>query len=114
MASEMGCTLRSCITVFGSIIISALIIGPFGLVPWPGRARAGSHFGGFDDRPGGAAAGLPDFGTPGSAHTILTRTGHPVAVSACFSVSVALSFLRGLLGAAGGGRAASTPSRGSL
>ena len=87
-----------------------------GRVRSPGRAGpwAGSHFGGFDDRPGGAAAGFPDFGTPGSAHTVLTHTDHPVAVSACFSVSVALSFLRGLLGAASGGRAASTPSRGSL
>ena len=55
-----------------------------GRVQSPGRAGpgAGSHYGGVVDRPGGAAAGLPDFGTPGSAHTVLIRTGHSVAVSA--------------------------------
>ena len=58
--------------------------------PGSGRARgpgSASTSGGFDDWPGGAAAGLPEFGTPGSARTVLTRSGHSVAVSAwCWCV----------------------------
>ena len=55
--------------------------GP-GPVPGPVRARGRLALQGFRRQAGGAAAGLPDFGTPGSAHTVLTRTGHSVAVSA--------------------------------
>ena len=55
--------------------------GP-GPVPGPGRALGRLALRGFRRQAGGAAAGLPDFGTPGSAHTVLTRTGHSVAVSA--------------------------------
>jgi hypothetical protein len=69
---------------------------------------------GFRRLVGGAAAGLPEFGTQGSARTVLTRSGHSVAVSAkCWCVCC-LDDL-GPLGAYRGGEcAASTPSRGSL
>ena len=82
--------------------------------PGPGRARSRLARRGFRRQAGVAAAGLPVFGMPGSARTVLTRLGHSVAASALLGVSVALLFLRGPSEPTGGGRAASTPSRGSL
>jgi hypothetical protein len=50
-------------------------------------ARSRLALRGFRLLAGGAAAGLPDFGMPGSARTVLTRSGHSVAVSAwCWCV----------------------------
>jgi hypothetical protein len=56
--------------------------------PGPGRARSRLARRGFRRQAGVAAAGLPVFGTPGSARTVLTRLGHSVAASALFGVSV--------------------------
>jgi hypothetical protein len=50
-------------------------------------ARSRLALRGFRRLAGGAAAGLPEFGTPGSARTVLTRLGHSAAVSAwCWCV----------------------------
>jgi hypothetical protein len=59
--------------------------------PGPGSGRGGARsrlsFRGFQRLVGGATAGLPEFGTPGSARTVLTRSGHSVAVSSwCWCV----------------------------
>ena len=63
--------------------------------PGPGRARAGPSRArsrlarrGFRRQAGVAVAGLPVFGMPGSARTVLTRSGHSVAASALLGVSV--------------------------
>ena len=86
--------------------------------PGSGRARGpgpASTSGGFDDWPGGAAAGLPEFGTPGSARTVLTRLGHSVAVSAwCWRVCCLDDPARASRSRPGEECSASTPSRGSL
>jgi hypothetical protein len=55
--------------------------------PGPGRARSRLARRGFRRQAGVAAAGLPVFGTPGSARTVLTRLGHSVAASALLGVS---------------------------
>lgn len=86
--------------------------------PGSGRARGpgpASTSGGFDDWPGGAAAGLPEFGTPGSARTVLTRVGHSVAVSVwCWCVCCLDDPARASRSRPGEECSASTPSRGSL
>lgn len=87
--------------------------------PGPGRVRSPGRFAlrGFRRQARGeAAAGLPDLGLPGSAHTVLTHPGHSVAESSCPALSAAaLTYSRGPVELAGrGGQAASTPSRGSL
>ena len=86
--------------------------------PGSGRARGpgpASTSGGFDDWPGGAAAGLPEFGTPGSARTILTSGGHSVAVSVwCWRVCCLDDPARASRSRPGEECSASTPSRGSL
>ena len=56
--------------------------------PGPGRARSRLARRGFRRQAGVAAAGLPVFGMPGSARTVLTRSGHSVAASALLGVSV--------------------------
>ena len=53
----------------------------------PGRARSRLARRGFRRQAGVAAAGLPVFGMPGSARTVLTRLGHSVAASALLGVS---------------------------
>jgi hypothetical protein len=85
----------------------------------PGRARPGLRPGrgpglprprsrlalrGFRRLAGGAAAGLSEFGTPGSARTILTRSGHSVAVSAwCWCVCCLDDLARASRSRPGGG-----------
>ena len=54
----------------------------------PSRARSRLARRGFRRQAGVAAAGLPVFGMPGSARTVLTRSGHSVAASALLGVSV--------------------------
>jgi hypothetical protein len=73
-----------------------------------------SHFRGFRLQAEGAAAGRPEFGPLGSAHTILTRSGHSVAVFVLFQCLCAVMTVRDLALVTGGGWAAMTPSRGSL
>ena len=60
---------------------------------WTGRARSRLARRGFRRQAGGAAAGLPVFGTPGSARTVLTRLGHSVAASALLGVSAVVPVL---------------------
>ena len=92
--------------------------GRVGPGPGSGRARGpgpASTSGGFDDWPGGAAAGLPEFGTPGSARTVLTRVGHSVAVSVwCWRVCCLDDPAWASRSRPGEECSASTPSRGSL
>ena len=75
--------------------------GPRALAPGPGPGRARSRLArrGFRRQAGVAAAGLPVFGMPGSARTVLTRLGHSVAASALLGVSVVV-----LVRALGAGR----------
>lgn len=64
---------------------------------------------------GAAAAGLPEFGTPGSARTVLTHVGHSVAVSVwCWRVCCLDDPARASRSRPGEECSASTPSRGSL
>jgi hypothetical protein len=107
--------------------------GRVGPGPGPGRARPGPRSGqaraqagpGGPGRlalpgvpttgRGGAAAGLPEFGTPGSARTVLTRVGHSVAVSVwCWRVCCLDDPARASRSRPGEECSASTPSRGSL
>jgi hypothetical protein len=77
--------------LLGDVPGSSALGGAGRVGPGPGSGRAGARsrlaLRGFRRLAGGAAAGLPEFGTPGSARTVLTRLGHSVAVSAwCWCV----------------------------
>jgi hypothetical protein len=69
------------------------------------RAQSRLALRGFRLQAGGAAAGPSDFGRPGSAHTVPTRAGHFVAVSAlCCCVRSLVDYsTRGLLDGPGSG-----------
>ena len=80
----------------------------------PGRAGpgAGSHDGGFDDRPGWRLWGFPSSGC--RAPPALFSPAWVILLLRLPCLVCLLLFLRGPSEPTGGGRAASTPSRGSL
>ena len=80
----------------------------------PGRAGpgAGSHDGGFDDRPGWRLRGFPSSGC--RAPPALFSPAWVILLLRLPCLVCLLLFLRGPSEPTGGGRAASTPSRGSL
>jgi hypothetical protein len=80
----------------------------------PGRAGpgAGSHDGGFDDMPGWRLRGFPSSGC--RAPPALCSPAWVILLLRLPCLVCLLLFLRGPSEPTGGGRAASTPSRGSL
>ena len=83
--------------------------------PGPGRAQGPARTSGFRRQAGGGRLrGFPTSGRRAPPTLFSPARVIQLPCLLCFGVSVALTILRGSLGAGRGGHAASTPSRGSL